>query len=49
MTTHIRGRVQKFYEPLLVAAIIVVLAYTASYLIAVSPVLIRAIGPLLAT
>ncbi len=34
------------YQYLLVGGVVVVLAYTSTYLLAVSPMLIRVIGPL---
>jgi hypothetical protein len=47
MATHLKEKQDKLYEPLLVGGIIVVVAYALMYLLAASPVLIRALGPLL--
>nr|MBS0022139.1 hypothetical protein [Gammaproteobacteria bacterium] len=49
MRTHTQDHGNKLYEPLLVGGILVVLAYTAMYLLAASPVLIRALGPMFAS
>lgn len=46
MKTDTHGKRQKLYEPLLVGSIIVTLAYGVMYLLATSPVIVRAIGPL---
>lgn len=46
MTTHFREKQDKLYQPLLVGGIVVVTAYAVMYLLAASPVLIRALGPL---
>jgi hypothetical protein len=36
----------KFYQYVLVGGVVVLLAYTSTYLLAVSPMIIRVIGPL---
>jgi len=45
MKTDTQDKRQKLYEPLLVGGIVVTLAYAVMYLLAESPVIIRAIGP----
>jgi hypothetical protein len=47
MTTHTQDKRHKLYEPLLVGGIVVVLAYAVTYLLAASPVIIRALGPII--
>ncbi len=49
MISHIHDKEHKFHEPILVGGVIVILAYAAMYLLAASPVVIRALGPLFAS
>lgn len=46
MTADIQDKGQKLPEALLAVGVVAVLAYTVMYLLATSPLLIRALGPL---